>query len=302
MPRVESKNTAGTVLLRRGLLGLAIGLGLFFLVRAVLTFIEPSRAYKISDVAPSRLSASNGGAATQRAAVFNPAFDAFHRGGENIVVDVAAPVIGEDAPETDLNLTLTGLTVLGGGRGSAILRLPDGAEASYTIDDTILRNVKLEAVYPAHIIISRGGAQERVTFERASGTLFQNESETTGGADTPNPLTQAKVQTLSQGLDARAQQALEGFTPQTFFNNIRPSPVRENGEVIGYRLRSKNRARLDLSDLGYESGDIVTHVGGTDLRQGLPNFKDLEQQFIRNPSAASLTLNRKGEAITLRLK
>ena len=133
MLAVKSKNKVGATLFRRALLALAIIMGLFFLVRAVLTFIEPSRAYKISDVAQGRLNAPSAGASTaQASAKFDPSFDAFHRGGQNLAVTVAAPVIGQDAPETDLNIKLTGLTVLGGGEGSAILRLPDSTCLLYT--------------------------------------------------------------------------------------------------------------------------------------------------------------------------
>ena len=77
--------------------------------------------------------------------------------------------------------------------------------------------------------------------------------------------------------------------------------MRENGQVVGYRLQSINRS-LDLGELGYQRGDIVTHIGGTDLRQGVPDFAELQQQFTNNPSAASLTLNRNGEALTIRLE
>ena len=294
MPAVQSKDKSAARKLRALLLVLAIALGLFFLLRAILTFIEPTRAYKLVETVPAKASA----ATTRTQATFDPEFDGFHRESQNGAVEITAPVIGEDAPETDLNVTLTGLTVLGDGNGSAILRLPDGTESAFSRDDVILRNVKLEAVYPMHIIISRNGAHERVTFERASGTLFGKEREE---VETPQPrISQAQVETVSQNLNARAQQALEGFTPETFFKSIRPTPVRENGQIIGYRLASRNRA-LDLGELGYESGDVVTHIGGNDLRQGTPNFTDIQQQITRNPQAASLTLNRKGQVLTIRL-
>lgn len=301
MPAIKSKDKAERSVLRFTLLALAIALGLFFILRAILTYIEPSRAYKVADVASNRVSAPSATGQLAVRAKFDPNFDAFHRAGQDLVVTAAAPVIGEDAPETDLNIKLTGLTVLGGGNGSAIIRLPDGKQSSFSKGDTVLRNVTLDAVYPAHIIISRAGTQERVTFERASGTLFQQDEETRSTDVPPTAFPQAKVEVLSQGLTARAQQALEGFTPERFFRSVRPFPVRENGQVIGYRLQSINRS-LDLGELGYQRGDIVTHIGGTDLRQGIPDFAALQQQFTNNPSAASLTLNRNGEALTIRLE
>jgi len=215
MSAIKSKGKAERRVLRFTLLAIAIALGLFFILRAILTYIEPSRAYKIADVASNRVSAPSAAGNVAARTAFDPNFDAFHRGGQDVVVTTTAPVIGEDAPETDLNIKLTGLTVLGGGNGSAIIRLPDGKQSSFSKGDTILRNVTLDAVYPVHIIISRAGTQERVTFERASGALFQQEAGGENGEiDTPpTTLPQAKVEVLSQSLNARAQQALEGFTP-----------------------------------------------------------------------------------------
>ena len=297
MQRVKDIHQRGFRALRIGLLCIAIAFGMLYLVRAVLTYIEPSRAYKASEIAPGRIAAPKAEIVTSPA--FNFEFDAFHREGGDLRTAPAAPLIGADAPETDLNLTLTGRRASGGGDGSAALRLPDGKQETFQRGEKILRNVTLEAVYPTHIIISRNGEHERVTFERTSGTLFQTEIDeaATRGDITIN---QAEIETLSQNLDARAQQALEGFTPDSFFKSIRPSPVREAGQVIGYRIQSRSRA-LDLAELGLKPGDIVTHISGTDLRQGVPDFNAIQQQISQNPSAANLTLNRDGEIVTIGL-
>lgn len=285
--------------LRRIILGLAIMLGLFFLVRGLLTFFEPSRAFNIIDNAPSRAGSA---ASVERSPVsFDTSFDAFHRAGVSVDSTPVVFEIGEDAPETDLNLTLKGRRASNDGAGSATLLLPDGKQDTFLRGETILRNVTLEAIYPSHIIISRSGVHERVTFERTSNALLQTEADLASPNDSAVlNVPQADIETLSQNLDARAQQALEGFTPDSFLKSVRPSPVREAGQIIGYRLRSLNRS-LDLGELGLKSGDLVTHIGGNDLRQGLPNFKNIVQQFEQNPSGFSLTVSRDGQPITLDL-
>ena len=316
-----TKDKRDARLLRFALLFLAIAIGIYFLMRALLTLVEPSRAFHIADNIPGR--SLNSGASAQanaRSSVsIDPSFDAFHRARKVVAVVEAAPIIGEDAPETDLNLTLTGRRASGDGNGSATLKLPDGSEDTFRQGETILRNVSLKAVYPTHIIISRGGVHERVTFERAPGILLQSEpvknqqeNSPTAPANPPiektAPLAPASKRlsqnvrklTPGQNVTQETRQTLQKITPEEFFRAIRPSPVRQGQRVLGYRITSRNPS-INLKELGFERGDLVTHIGGNDLRQGTPNFRNFLEQANQNPSLANLTVNRNGETLTLSL-
>ena len=316
-----TKDKRDAKLLRFALLFLAIAIGIYFLMRALLTLVEPSRAFHIADNVPGRSLNSGGSAqAHARSSVsFDPSFDAFHRARKVVAVVEAAPIIGEDAPETDLNLTLTGRRASGDGVGSATLKLPDGSEDTFRQGETILRNVSLKAVYPTHIIISRGGEHERVTFERAPGILLQSEPVKNQQANSPTapanlpiektaPLAPASNRsaqnvrklTPGQNVTQETRQTLKKITPEEFFRAIRPSPVRQGQRVLGYRITSRNPS-INLKELGFERGDLVTHIGGNDLRQGTPNFRNFLEQANQNPSLANLTVNRNGETLTLSL-
>jgi len=89
-------------------------------------------------------------------------------------------------------------------------------------------------------------------------------------------------------------------TPNEFLKSVQPMPVRKGNRVEGYRLRSRDAA-LDLSKLGLQSGDVVTHIGGEDLRQGAPRFQQIFQRIEQNPANATLTVNRDGQTVTLNL-
>jgi len=69
---------------------------------------------------------------------------------------------------TGLNLKLFGVREdRASGRGSAIIGLPDGAQASFAVGDEILPGVKLGSVAFDHVMIRRGGAEEQLFIDQS---------------------------------------------------------------------------------------------------------------------------------------
>ena len=292
-----AKNKGLNKFIATALIAIAIVIGVFFLIRAILTFMEPSRAY-VPPVTPRADARTVSGPRID--AKIDPSFDAFHRERTIEEVDNGPVTIGEDAPETSLNLVLKGIRASGDGTGSATLELPDGAESVFRQTDTILRNVTLEAIYPNHIIISRSGTQERVTFKRERGELFQPEE---GAQKTSAPvLVDPAPSRVRETVGTINQEALSKFTASDFIQGVKPQPVREGANVKGYRLRSINPA-IKLSELGIARQDLVTHINGIDLRTvPLIEIENILKQAAKNRSSTSVTIDRDGEIKTLNLE
>ena len=95
--------------------------------------------------------------ATPSPAVF-ATFDPFFRLGQ-----AGGPVI-----VTGLNLKLFGIREdRASGRGSAIIGLPDGRQASYAVGDEILPGVTLASVAFDNVTIRRGAADEQLFLDQS---------------------------------------------------------------------------------------------------------------------------------------
>jgi len=104
-----AKMTRPNLLIERIILLLAMAIGGFLLLRAAVTLIEPSRAYKAPQTRPALTGQAQTAATIQNTKLrLNSKFDPFHRLIDEELGISPTVVIGEDAPETDLNITLKG--------------------------------------------------------------------------------------------------------------------------------------------------------------------------------------------------
>jgi len=279
---------------------LAALIGLYFLTQAALTWFEPSRLMGQTD----EFFMSNVQMPVEAASPANvtrdASFDAFHRVNiEAPPVEIDRTEIGDDAPETKLQLVLKGRNAAGDGAGSAILQLPDRSEKTFQTGDDVLNNVTLEAVYKTHVILSQRGQLERLTFERDNqngGGLITNNlppqqtPKRAVSASAPKAVNRAAVSSAQRYQDS-------GLTPQDIMRYLRPSPVMRDGQLQGFRLRSSNKA-LDLSGYGLRPNDIVTHVNGEDLRHS-SNISTVLDGLRSNHSSLTITINRDGQILVL---
>lgn len=188
-----------------------------------------------------------------------------------------APVaVGEDAPETTLKLTLTGLIT--GPRGSAYLRTPEGKEARYGIGQEILNGVTLQAVNADFIVLDVEGQVQRLTFEREDPFKLSsaNRAISTAPSDTAN-LSQKDL--------------------QSFLRDVRIYPARENAKVIGMRVRAR-AGTGGLKEYGLQDGDIITRIGAIDLTDTRPNIAELSR-MAQGARQVEITIMRRGQTQTL---
>lgn len=306
-----AKTAAFTPQLERGFFILAACLGVFFLIRAIFTLIEPSRAYN-APPALSQPAITVTGQISSTQLFIDPDFDPFHRLFDLRPAGPRSALIGEGAPETDLDIILKGRRAFENGNGSAILRLPDGQESNFKRGDTIFKDVVLEAIYPTHIIISRKGKQERVTFERASGVITETPSNSRADdpleaapandveADTPKSLSQARkaLQTRTGNTRKRNTRAFTTQEATGVLSAVRPSPVRKDGRFIGYRLRGAASSD-ELSKFGLKSTDVITQIDGQNLPNKAADLPAIFNRLSKDTSGTTFTVERDGQVLVL---
>lgn len=269
-------------------IGAALILALAYIImRAVITFTNPESVWEYPTLAP----VSGQNQTSRGLQNFNFTTDPFNR-DEAIAVQPIAEV-GEDAPETTLNLKLTGRTT--GPNGTAILRTPDNKEDTYGLGDEIVSGVFLQAVNTDFIVLDVDGQIQRLTFERGNDTGLIKKTE----ADDNTPKTTVTVKTpVGQGTTSIRSTAISGDA-STLFQNVSLRRVMKDGHLIGYSVKA-NRPGVDLTPFGFSKGDIVTAIGGTDITLGRPDFFALFEQAEKN-GGVDVTVLRNGQVKTIRL-
>lgn len=82
-----------------------------------------------------------------------------------------SPGQGASAQVTALALQLFGTRMNeGSGQGSAIVAGSDGVQASYAVGDEIAPGVRLKAVAFDHVVIDRGGIEEKLFIDQSGGS------------------------------------------------------------------------------------------------------------------------------------
>jgi len=267
---------------------LVIALG-YVVVKALLTFTNPESVWRQPVIAPASAQISVSGGPQN----FNFTTDPFNR--DVVSAEPITAEVGEDAPETTLNLKLTGRTT--GPNGTAILRTPDNKEGSYRLDDEIVPGVTLQAVNRDFIVLNVDGQIQRLTFERNNETGLMPKLEDREVA--PSKV-EVKVPSGTAPKKASSFQSPEiSGEVSKLFQSLSLRRVMKNGRLTGYSVKA-NRPGVDLSPFGFSKGDIVTGIGGTDVTRGRPDFLALFEQAAQNGNT-EVTVLRNGQTRTIKL-
>ena len=252
----------------------------YLCIRIAITFINPETIWaqpEIGVTAPNPVQRQGGDAISFTT---NP----FNRG--NIAPPVAFDTfdLGEDAPETTLNLVLTGRTT--GENASAILRTTDNIEAVFRIDDEVIPGVTLQAVNKDFIVLRVDGQIQKLTFERPDRTNLQREhsSKTTHGNGRNPGLLKSATQVKISNSNA-------ADLASTFFQNFNLQPEIRDGQLVGYLING-NQPGTNLAQFGLNKGDVVTTINGIniaknqaalgELFKNITTAKDVEMTVLRN--------------------
>ncbi len=183
----------------------------------------------------------------------------------------------EDAPETNLKLTLTGVTASDVEERSAAIIQNNGVQEIYSIDETIKgTRAVLKKVYNDRVHIRHSGRLETLMLDG----FDYNESKSKNNRNSGKPIARNKgpIQTDIENtrvdnrrnaeLTKQAQELRDDINedPGKITDYLKISPKREDGQIIGYRLMpGKNPEFFKTS--GLKSGDVAIQMNGFDLSQ-----------------------------------
>ena len=217
-------------------------------------------------------------------------------------VKVVEPVVTE-APKTTLNVKLTGVVALvnNPNAGSAIIE-SRGTEATYAIGDVIdgTRAV-LKQVLADRVLIQQSGRFETLMLDGIEYTKIAQANAGLGRSDQPEAETDTEFAPSPEPMEMRPLQANEELEarrdellaePMKFFDYIRVSPQRSNGQLTGYRLMPGKDPSL-FAQLGLQPNDLAIEINGialNDMQQAMNVINEL-----RDAKEAAIKLERDGE-------
>lgn len=157
-------------------------------------------------------------------------------------------------------------------RAIAIIGTPQG-ENAFRVGDVVVRDIKLKAVFPDHVVLDNRGREEVLRLP-----------ENVAPIATPRPIQQSRNSTIGSGGSVQANSgpidlpSTPGALRDTLAKNpsilgrvVSAEPYKENGKLVGYRITPKQNPEI-LEAQGIVAGDIITRVNNIDLnsqKQGI---------------------------------
>lgn len=227
-----------------------------------------------------------------------------------------------DAPETRLQLTLSGLVASDKAETAAAIIEYQGKQATYGIDDLITgTRASLEQVLIDRVIIKQSGRLETLMLDGAdynqpaqsvsnkkaskennskenSRALQQRESQNSPQRLAPESKPSVVDNRSNKDLSRNAQRLREDLNndPAKITDYLNISPTRKNGAIVGYRLSpGKSPEFFKLS--GLRSGDIAVQMNGYDLL--LPVEAAQAMSALKTERDISLLVERKDDLIEI---
>ncbi|MBT3592601.1 MAG: PDZ domain-containing protein [Hellea sp.] len=249
----------------------------YLLAKSTISFISPSSAW-----VPLRLDIKNSESSLiPDKETFKFEVDPFNRK----ITDgpITQMQIVQDAPETTLNLVLTGM--ISGPNGIAILKKSDEKQKSYKVGELIYPGVVLQSVQKNYIIIDVDGKIQRLTFNREeiTGLSYRNDD-----LKSNKGLNKESLVTRSSDFDV-----------DLLFQNLSLRRVSEAGKLRGYSIK-QNQPNMDLTKLGFLKEDIITAIDGVDITSGSPNFVKLFEQSRKSGNVV-MTIIRNGKTKKIKI-
>lgn len=212
--------------------------------------------------------------------------------------EAGQPII--DAPETHLNLTLTGIVARESGPSLALIATENGEQDAYAVGDYVTGDVRLHAIYATRVILNRNGRFETLTLERelvgedgvrpGGGSRDGREPDTGGAGGT---VSDDMAETLSRVREEILEQ------PSRVTEYVRLQPQRQNGNLAGYRIYP-GQDRALFQRLGLRPGELVTAINGVSLEDPQQALQVLSE--VAQADSVTVTLERGGQQRTLNVE
>lgn len=214
--------------------------------------------------------------------------------------------IERDARETRLALTLTGIVAsTEDGTGNAVIK-SGATEQVYAVADVLPASgqVVLAKVMPQQVVIDNNGTYELIKlYEGPMVAMPTRPTRKSTEAVSTDQIAPINKSATSPTADSADRSALASQYRQQLYNNpealasaVSVSPVREEGQIVGYRVApGQDRAAFDT--FGFQEGDIVTAVNGLVLSDASNSIK--LYQMMREATEATFDIQREGGNVTL---
>ena len=202
-----------------------------------------------------------------------------------------------DAPETRLNLTLTGVVASSEQEAGTAIIENRGSQAVYGLGEKIEgTNATLQKVYNDRVIIKNGVRNETLMLDGIDYDEANRRREMQArNRPEPEELEEDTVELSDEALEATA--ALRE-RPANFTDFISISPKTEEGQLIGYQVSPGKEPEL-FKSAGLQAGDVITQINGLDLTDLQQSQEALSE--LRNAQTIELTIIRDGGLTTLYL-
>ncbi len=207
-----------------------------------------------------------------------------------------------DAPETKLNLTLTGVVASSNaGEGTAIIE-NRGAQNVYGLGEKIDgTNATLDRVMNDRVIIKNGVRKETLMLDGVDYDQANRKRET--ASNTPrrlSPPARPRIPPPQNAVTIDEDVSLSlRESPGSFTDFIAITPKIGDGQLIGYEIKPGKNPVL-FQSAGLQAGDVVIQINGLDLTDTQQSKEAMNE--MRQADTIELTLTRDGEYITLYLE
>ncbi|MDW2022431.1 MULTISPECIES: type II secretion system protein GspC [unclassified Vibrio] len=233
----------------------------------------------------SSVAASNKGDAIDFNALQNA--NLFGKYTEQKAAVVELPIV-KDAPKTRLNLTLVGAVASSDANTSLAVIANRGKQATYGLGEEIEgTRATLKAVLVDRVIIDNQGRDETLMME---GIEYKKLSESPQVARAQAQRAEAATSDVGEKLEQIREEIAKD--PQSVFKYITISPVKKDGDIVGYRVLPGRDAAL-FNDVGLQPGDIAVQLNGIDLSD--PSSSVQLMQVMSDPQELNLTVERDGQ-------
>jgi len=190
-------------------------------------------------------------------------------------------------PETKLNLKLHGIYYSSDPTMSyAMISTANGKSTSYRVGQTVSNSgALLHQIQSRRIILLRNGRHETLYIMGTKPTHSQEETTTTVATNNRK----------TEKLLAQYQHQLK-TNPNSIMKLMRISPVKQKGQLVGYRIKPGKDASL-LSHFKLQSGDILTAINGVKLDSPLKGLGLIQQ--LATAKQINLEILRNGQTLPL---
>ncbi len=200
---------------------------------------------------------------------------------------VEQPIV-KDAPKTRLNLTLVGAVASSDANTSLAVIANRGKQSTYGLGEEIEgTRATLKAVLVDRVIIDNQGRDETLMMQ---GIEYKKLSESPQVARAQAQRAEAATSDVGEKLEQIREEIAKD--PQSVFKYITISPVKKDGDIVGYRVSPGRDAAL-FNDVGLQPGDIAVQLNGIDLSD--PSSSVQLMQVMSAPQELNLTVERDGQ-------